>query len=86
MTTKNLNINIFTPAGLWLLVRLVPADSKRKPLKKGENPQLILKRDINNGQIYLYSLEKELALGRQMAAEMHRFHICLENVFGSVFP
>jgi hypothetical protein len=40
----------------WLLVRPAPANSKRKPLKKGENPQLIGKRDINNGQINLYSV------------------------------
>jgi predicted Zn-dependent protease len=73
LTTKSLTINILSILLVfWLLVRHVPADSKRKPLKKGENPQLIGKRDINNGQINLYSLEKELALGRQMAADTDR--------------
>jgi predicted Zn-dependent protease len=73
LTTKNLTILILSLLPVyWLVVMTVLADSKRKPLKKGENPQLIGKRDINNGQINLYSLEKELALGRQMAAEMDR--------------
>lgn len=36
------------------------------------NPQLIGKRDINKGQMNFYSLEKEAALGRQLAAEVDR--------------
>jgi beta-barrel assembly-enhancing protease len=56
----------------WLAGAPVLADNKQKPLKKREDPQLIGKRDINKGQINFYSLEKELALGRKMAAEMDR--------------
>jgi len=42
------------------------------PLKVKENRSLIGQRDINNGQINLYSHAKEVALGRQMAAEVDR--------------
>jgi beta-barrel assembly-enhancing protease len=56
----------------WLAGTPALADNIQKPLKKRDNPQLIGKRDINKGQINLYSLEKELALGRRMAAEMDR--------------
>jgi beta-barrel assembly-enhancing protease len=53
----------------WLVVTPALAD---KALKKKDNPQLIGKRDINKGQINLYSLEKELTLGRKLAADMDR--------------
>lgn len=43
-----------------------------KPLEEDLNPNLIGKRDINNGQINFYSLEKEVALGRRLAAELDR--------------
>jgi hypothetical protein len=43
-----------------------------KPLKNKDNPFLIGKRDINKGQINFYSLEKEIALGRQLAAQVDR--------------
>jgi predicted Zn-dependent protease len=70
---KNLTIHILSPLLVfWLVVTPVLADKKQRPLKKRDNPQLIGKRDINKGQINLYSLEKELALGWQMAAEMDR--------------
>jgi predicted Zn-dependent protease len=48
-------------------------DGGQKPLKEKENPQLIGKRDINKGQLNFYSLEKEVAVGRRMAAEMDRY-------------
>jgi Zn-dependent protease with chaperone function/peroxiredoxin len=73
LTTKNLTIHILSLLlVLWLVVSPALADKKQKPLKKRDNPQLVGKRDINKGQINLYSLEKGLALGRQMAAEMDR--------------
>ncbi len=73
MSAKNLSRHILPPLlAFWLVVAPVLADNKQRPLKKRENPQLIGKRDINNGQINFYSLEKELALGRRMAAEMDR--------------
>ena len=51
------------------------ADDSKKPkgdLKDDENPLLIGKRKINKRQINFYSLEKEVALGRQLAAEVDR--------------
>ncbi len=42
------------------------------PLSAKENPELIGKRDINKGQMNFYSLDKEVALGRRMAAEVDR--------------
>jgi beta-barrel assembly-enhancing protease len=41
-----------------------------KPLDKDEDPTLIGKRDINKGTIQFYSLEKEVAIGRQLSAEV----------------
>jgi beta-barrel assembly-enhancing protease len=41
-----------------------------KPLDKEEDPTLIGKRDINKGTIQFYSLEKEVAIGRQLSAEV----------------
>jgi beta-barrel assembly-enhancing protease len=48
------------------------AQAQRKPLDEKDNPELIGKRDINKGQIDFYSLDKEAALGRQLAAEVDR--------------
>jgi predicted Zn-dependent protease len=61
---------------LWILLVLaaVPllGQSQQKPLDDKDNPLLIGKRDINKGQIEFYSLDKEIALGRQLAAEVDR--------------
>src|SRR5215813_14307123 len=46
--------------------------SPSKPLDKDEDPTLIGKRDINKGTIEFYSLEKEVAIGRQLSAEVDR--------------
>ncbi len=43
-----------------------------KALEEDENPELIGKRDINKHQANFYSLEKEVALGRQLAMEMDK--------------
>src|SRR5262247_2172316 len=48
------------------------AQAQRKPLDDKDNPELIGKRDINKGQIDFYSLDKEAALGRQLASEVDR--------------
>jgi predicted Zn-dependent protease len=45
---------------------------KVKPLEDRNNPQLIGKRDINKGQLTFYGLDKEVALGRQLAREVDR--------------
>ncbi|MGH9833047.1 MAG: M48 family metallopeptidase [Blastocatellia bacterium] len=44
--------------------------SKQKQLDDKNNPALIGKRDINKGQLEFYSLEREAAIGRQLAAEV----------------
>jgi predicted Zn-dependent protease len=44
----------------------------KKALEDKNNPQLIGKRDINKGQLAFYSIDKEVALGRQLAAEVDR--------------
>jgi len=61
----------------WLvlscLVLLTPALAQNKsPLSEKENPELIGKRNINKHQINFYSLDKEVAIGRQFAAEVDR--------------
>jgi len=43
-----------------------------EPLGDKDNPLLIGKRDINKGSIDFYSLEREVKLGRQLAAEVDR--------------
>jgi len=48
------------------------AQTQQKPLDDKDNPQMIGKRNINKGQIDFYSLDKEAALGRQLAAEIDR--------------
>jgi predicted Zn-dependent protease len=47
-------------------------DEKAKPLKDKENPLLIGKRDINKGSLNFYSLDKEIRMGQQLAAEVDR--------------
>jgi beta-barrel assembly-enhancing protease len=46
--------------------------SSLKPLDNKEDPTLIGKRDINKGSIQFYSVEREVAIGRQLAAEVDR--------------
>lgn len=46
--------------------------SNLKPLDAKNDPTLIGKRDINKGNLSFYSLDREVALGRQLAAEVDR--------------
>src|SRR5436190_1956836 len=48
------------------------ATAAKGHLADDENPLLIGKRDINKHQINFYSLNKEVALGRQLAADVDR--------------
>ncbi len=62
----------------------VPKDSRKAPkaevvkkttiksLDEKNDPTLVGKRDLNKGQMAFYSIEREIALGRQMAAEVDR--------------
>ena len=47
-----------------------PSRNSLKPLDKDDDPTLIGKRDLNKGTIQFYSLEKEVAIGRQLSAEV----------------
>ena len=56
---------------LGILALTTPAFSQNKaPLSEKENPELVGKRDINKHQINFYSFDKEVAIGRQFAAEI----------------
>lgn len=46
--------------------------SKFKPLEEKNDPTLIGKRDINKGNLSFYSVDREVALGRQMSAQVDR--------------
>jgi predicted Zn-dependent protease len=46
--------------------------TQEKPLDDKDNPLLIGKRNINKGQLDFYSIDKEIALGRQLAADVDR--------------
>ena len=48
------------------------AQSQGKPLEPKDDPLMIGKRDLNNNQVNFYSLEKEMAIGRQLAAEVDK--------------
>jgi len=48
------------------------SQDKSKALDNKSDPTLIGKRDINKGSIQFYSIEKEVAIGRQLAAEVDR--------------
>jgi beta-barrel assembly-enhancing protease len=65
----------FLSLRLMLCLVAAPALAVTTPqasLKDKENPLLIGQRNINKGQINFYSLEKERALGGQMALEIDR--------------
>jgi predicted Zn-dependent protease len=48
------------------------SSSNLKPLDPKSDPTMIGKRDINKGTIDFYSLDREVALGRQLATEVDR--------------
>jgi predicted Zn-dependent protease len=63
----------FTLAGVSVFAQDKDKSSRKslaKPLDDKEDPTLIGKRDINKGTIQFYSLEKEVAIGRQLSAEV----------------
>jgi len=49
-----------------------PSKKQQKPLEEKSDPTLIGKRNINKGSIDFYSLDREVALGRQLSAEVDR--------------
>jgi beta-barrel assembly-enhancing protease len=75
MKTKLLQISIAFIFSIALATSPVlgqKKNKKEKPLEDKNNPQLIGKRDINKGQLAFYGLDKEVALGRQLAREVDR--------------
>jgi Zn-dependent protease with chaperone function len=58
--------------GATLAIAQSDDKSKFKPLDEKNDPLLIGKRDINKGQLDFYSLEREIAIGRQLAAQVDR--------------
>jgi beta-barrel assembly-enhancing protease len=55
-----------------LIVTLGMASGNEKPLKEKENPDSIGKRDINKRQVNIYSLEREVELGKRLATELEK--------------
>lgn len=70
-----LNTLILTAAVILAGVSALAQNNDPKPPKELDdknNPLLVGKRDINKGQLAFYSLDREVALGRQMAGEVDR--------------
>src|SRR5262249_28462844 len=57
---------------MLLSLGLTAFGQQTSPLAENENPELIGKRNINKHQINFYSLDKEVAMGRQFATEVDR--------------
>ena len=68
------SIRRLSSTGFALLLLAAPALAAggQTPLKEKEDPNSIGKRDINKGQLNFYSFEKEMALGKQLAADVER--------------
>jgi len=72
MNTRFLQKVTLVIAPLALIASSALGQTQQKPLGDKDNPLMIGKRNINKGQIDFYSLDKEVALGRQLAAEVDR--------------
>jgi beta-barrel assembly-enhancing protease len=59
---------------LTVIAGSAPAQNtaNKSALSDKENPEMIGKRDINKHQLNFYSIDKEVALGRRLAAEIDR--------------
>jgi len=71
MRSSNPSRTLVLALSLILVATPVLAQDQRL-LSENENPELIGKRNINKHQINFYSLDKEVAIGRQFAAEVDR--------------
>jgi predicted Zn-dependent protease len=72
MNTRFLQIVTLVFALLALIASPAIGQTQQKPLDDKDNPLMVGKRNINKGQIDFYSLDKEVALGHQLAAEVDR--------------
>ncbi|HKX26723.1 MAG TPA: M48 family metallopeptidase [Blastocatellia bacterium] len=68
-----MNRQLWLWSSIFLLVlTAAPAVWAQKRLKEKESPQTIGDRDINKRQLNLFSPEKEMAMGKQMASEVEK--------------
>ncbi len=72
MNTGFLNQVILLMASLMLVAAPAPGQTVQKPEGDKENPLLIGNRDLNTDRINFYSLDQEIALGRQLSIEVDR--------------
>jgi beta-barrel assembly-enhancing protease len=72
MNTGFLYRAILLMVSLVLVATPALGQTVQEPLSDKENPLLIGKRDLNTDRINFYSLEQEIALGRQFAVEFDR--------------
>jgi predicted Zn-dependent protease len=72
MNTGFLYQAILLMVSLMLVATLALGQTVQKPLGDKENPLLIGNRDLNTDRVNFYSLDQEIALGRQLAAEVDR--------------
>jgi predicted Zn-dependent protease len=63
---------LFSLLASLLIVISVAGSGNDKRLKEKENPDLIGKRDINKRQVNIYSLEREVELGKRLATELEK--------------
>src|SRR5262249_57143965 len=72
MNTGFLYQAILLMVSLMLVATPAIGQTVQKPLGDKENPLLIGNRDLNTGQINLYSLDQEIAIGHEFAVEVDR--------------
>jgi predicted Zn-dependent protease len=72
MNTGFLYQAILHMVSLMLVAAPALGQTGQKPLGDKENPLLIGNRDLNTDRINFYSLDQEIALGRQLAVEVDR--------------
>jgi len=72
MNTGFLYQAILLMVSLMLVAALALGQTGQKPLGDKENPLFIGSRDLNTDRINFYSLDQEIALGRQLAVEVDR--------------
>jgi beta-barrel assembly-enhancing protease len=72
MNTGFLYQALLLMVSLMLVAAPALGQTVQEPLSDKENPLLIGKRDLNTDRINFYSLDQEIALGRQFAVEVDR--------------
>jgi predicted Zn-dependent protease len=73
MNTGFLYQAILLMVSLMLIATSAHGQAVQKPLGEKENPLLIGRRNLSTGRLNFYSLEQEIALGRQLADEVDRW-------------